>query len=256
MDLVRFELFKLNRRLVFIIAFLTLLVFPLLLKTLSHFDYVERQVPEGAFVEQNQLYIIRFATLYVFVPVWIVVIIGSEFKNGFAQRLMFYRSRFFYFKTKTIWCVFVSFIYSLLSIFTLWLCLSTIGYEFDYINFKFYTLFGIQCFITFLLLSLVLMCLVFIVKDIVISFVIYFGWHMVEGVLVMVISKVFNLKLYLLPLQLHTVFYIRKDKNNKESLINIFQYSNENIFALLVVMLLVLVTFWHFNRVNLKPLSD
>ena len=255
MILVRFELFKLNRRVVVVIVLLTLLVFPILLKTLSHLDYMDAQTPEGSFVEQNQLHVIKFATLYVFIPVWIIIIIGSEFKNGFAQRLLFYRPRSFYFKSKIAWCVIVSVVYSLMCVLTLWLCLSTVKYQFNYTNGTFYSLFGIQCFITFLSCTLVLMCLVFIIKDVVLSFVIYLFGAMAENILVVAVGKLFHIKLYLLPFQLHKVFYLKMD-GRKEDLITIFQYSQENIFALLVLMLLMTLTFFHFNKVNLKPLSD
>jgi hypothetical protein len=255
MKLVKFELIKLKRRVVLVIVVLTLIVFPILLKTFSHLDYLEGKTPEGSFVEQNQLYIIQYATLYLFIPVWIIIIIGSEFKNGFAQRILFYKSRSFYFKSKIAWCVIVTSVYSLLCVLTLWLCLSTVKYQFAYTNFTFYSLFGIQCFITFLLHTLVLMCLVLIIRDIVISLVIYYLWQLVESIVVMLFDRLYHIKLYLLPFQLHTVFYLKMD-GRKQTLTSIFQYSQENIFSFLMVMLLVALTFFHFNRINLKPLSD
>jgi hypothetical protein len=256
MSLLHFELFKLKRRLPFGLLILTLIFFPALIKVLSYLNAADNFIPEGSYVEETAFGIIKSASMHTFLPVWILVIIGIEFSNGHVQRVVFFKNREFYFIAKLLWCLVVSSFFSLLSVFSLWLCVFSSPYSSLVVPHNFYFGFFFQTVFSYTTLSLILLPIVFFIKDVIVSFVVYFVLNGIEGVIYMVAKGLYQIDLYFLPFRLPKFFYASPNET-RELYISPAQMGSWFMLVILAILILVLgLTYIHFKKISLKGLSD
>jgi len=235
-----------------VITFLLLLVVSIIV---SYLSMIEKRIPEDRFFEVTVVGLIDFVTLYFFLPLWIIVFIGAEFANGHVNRYVFFSSKDSYFKSKLIWCITVSAAFSALGLFCLIVCailFSSVSYFLgDYFTFF------LQSFLTSLSLSIILFSITMVVRGYFACFVIYASWSVVEGILNVVVNKYWPSINYL-PLQLTTIFYKRVKLSNRdyEFCLPFSQGIDKYLILTLYIFAALALSYRHFSRVSLNPLSD
>ncbi len=255
MKLLFLELSKMYRKGPILLLVSTFCLFPIFIIIGNYFIIEQRQVPEGLIFETTQRVILDFLKLYLTVPVWIIVFIGIEFTNGHVHKLTFYLSKKAYFISKLIWCSFVSFIFSILGVLALFVSAKINALLVPY-YFEGYLFFFFQCFLSIVSLTLLLMPLVIVVRNSLVSFGLYILWSFFDGTLALLIAKLKFTTLFP-PLHLTGIFYKRINDKGDFEYCNLFtQEPHHYLLLLLFILAAQLLSYWHFQRVSLKPLSD
>lgn len=258
MNAFQFELHKvLSKRFSIILLIITAIVFPIVVKVIAHLNVVEDQVPEGLFAENVAFGIIAYTQTYFFLPVWIIIFSGLELSNGHVNRVIFIKSRRFYFLSKVAYCGIITAFFSMVGLVALILALETSSYTYLGIGFEFYLRFFIQLTVANTAFSLLLLCLVFLVRSPFVAFVIYFGWTFVEGIVYSLLKSLYDLEPWWLPLHIIRLFYSRNGEVVLESYYNPLSEDFPLLTApVIFIVASLFITYKLFLRSDLKPLSD
>jgi hypothetical protein len=258
MELIEFEARKiLHRRYSLILLIGTTILFPAILKILSYLNTTEDNTPEGLFAGNLAFSIITYTQTYFFLPLWIIVFVGNELSHGHVNRVAFCKSRHFYFAAKLIYCGMISFFFSLVGLITLLISIKTSPYTHLQLSSMFYADFFAQLFFSSLSFALLLLCLVFFIRSPLKTFIVYFIWSVVEGIIYTVFDKLLDIKMNWLPLHLVRTFY---SINGKLDLDNYYHPLMEDLFQVIpavgFIFILTFFTYRTFIKSNLPMLSD
>ncbi len=258
MEVIGFEAQKIiQRRYSLVLLVGTAILFPAILKILSHLSAVEDQLPEGIFVDNVAFSIINYTQTYFFIPLWIIVFVGNELAHGHVNRVVFCRSRRFYFLAKIAYCGIITLFFSCIGLITLLIAIKTSPYASLLIPSFFYQDFFAQLFLSSLSFSLLILCLVFVLRSALKTFIVYFIWSVVEDIAFTVFDKLFHIQLSWLPLHLVRSFY---SINGKVDLDSYYHPLREDMLqvvpAIGFILVVTVLSYKAFLKCDLPVLSD
>lgn len=256
--MVRFEFSKvLKKQFSAILLGSTIILFPIIIKIISHLNIVKDGVPEGLFPQHVAYGVLGYSQLYFFLPVWIIIFIGLELSNGHASRVVFAKSKRFYFLLKLTYCGIISIFFSLLGLISLLIALETSPFQELNVTIFFYLDFLSQMMLLNLTFSIFLLNITFIFRSAMATFTIYLVWSFVEGIIFTALESIYNLKVKWLPLHLIKSLYVR---DGDASIDNYFSPLREDFTLLFTpisfVLILTLIVYKYFLKSDLKPLTD
>jgi hypothetical protein len=257
MNYLYFEWMKLkSRRWIWALAGITILLLPIGIKIVTNLSYLDNQVSEGQFMEHAAFGFINFSCLYLFLPLWIIVFIGTEFGNGHVNQVAFNASFKDYFISKLIYCILISLAYCLLGVVTMVLVQITAPFEVTIAS-GFYGEFIFQSFFTFLSVALLAMAITFIARNLAIAFVSYFLLSFAEGIVFMLAQKIYNTEFFFLPFHITRSLYVKGGDGQVSNYYNFFQDFDNRVLLLPVFLLVMMwLIYLDFTKRELKPLSD
>jgi hypothetical protein len=257
MSYLAFEIGKVvYRRLALILLIATILIFPLLVKVISHLSVLKDKIPEGLFAINVATTVLLFSQTIVFIPIWMIVLVGLEFSSGHVNRVVFIKSREYYFLSKVAFTVLVTLFFSVLGIIAFTVATETSPFKFFHVPLDFYISFFAQLFTATLAYCILLLCLVYWLRSPVIAFVVYIAWSMVDGITYSVFKSLYNVEL-ILPLQFVRTLYMKGGEIDPKNYYNPFVESPALVIGPLVMVGAILFfTYRIFIRRSLKPLSD
>ncbi len=257
MKYLSFEFLKLRSRTwIWALALGTMIILPLTLKIIMNLEYLDNQVAEGQFMEHAAYGFISFSTLYIFIPLWIIAIVGIEFSNGHVHQVVFNRSFKFYYISKILYCISVSLIFSIVGVYSLVIIQVTAPFK-PYVSSAFYFVFFAQCFVTFFAQALLLMAIVFLTRSPMIAFISYFIISFTESIIFSVVNRVYAFQLYFLPFHFANIFYVKSGEPKIEKYYNPFLEFDSRVLLLIFFLALILfLAYKDFTKRDLKPLSD
>ncbi len=242
-----------NRRLSQSLLIFYFIALPLLVNLGAHYG---RSGPEGTYVEEMALAFLSFSSLYLFFPLWVILLVASEFKNGYVHRVVFLSSRDHYFRSKMAFCTISSIIFSIIGVVTLAGADVFSPYPFLEIPLIFYFKYFFQCLLTFLALSLFLVSLIFIMRGIVVTFVAFFAWQLLEGTIYLVAQK-YGYNLVYMPLHLLRGLFVHDGEPQLGNYFMLFdQWKWTYIWVALLVVVSLTAAYRYFVQSSLFTLSD
>jgi len=257
MNHLEFELRKLfYRRFSMGLLLATALLFPTIVGAISYLNVVKDLVAADQFPKNVAYGILAYSQSYFFIPAWIIVFPSLEMSEGHMNRVIFMKSRRFYFISKVWYCILVTCFYALLGFVTLLVVPSFSSLEFDVDGF-FYLKFLAQMVISTFVLSIILLCLVFLVKSMLASFLIFLVWSFVESIAFTLVKHWFSIELKFLPLHLVRSFYLPNGEGSSGDFY--FPMMSEWIklfVAILFLSLVLVLVYRQFSRSDLAALSD
>lgn len=257
MNAVSFELTKFLSRKSTRLLLITSILFPAMVILVSHLNIIKDHVPEGSFVDNVAFGTIAYSQSFFFLPVWIIVFIGQELAGGHASRVVFTKSRNFYFASKLGYCGMVTVVFSVLGMAALIISIQASPFTYLSVGLSYYLSFLTQLVFSTLLFCALLMSLVFILRSPIITFVVYFAWTFIEGLLFSAISSIYEIELKWLPVHLIRMTYLR---NGEVQLNNYYNPFAGNIISLIAPLgfagVIVLISWRYFQKVSLQTLSD
>jgi hypothetical protein len=257
MGAFQFEISKITtRRFSVILMLATVILFPAMVKVISHLEAGDG-LPEGLFADKVVYSTILFSQTYFFLPVWIIVFVGQELSNGHVNRVVFIKGKKFYFLSKLYFCVLVTAFFSILGLIAIMISLITAPYPGFTVAPSFYFKFILQMVSATFAFSCLLLCVVFVLRSPVVSFVIYFAWTFVETMAFLLFKGVYKIELYGLPFHMAKGFFVRRGEVKLE---NYYYPFVEDPMALIAptvfIPVIVYATWRYFSKSDLKPLSD
>lgn len=258
MDAFRFEILKLfGRKYVVILLAITTVSFPLLIAVLGRISVTANEISEGLYIETMAFYILKISQTYFFLPVYILILCGHEFLIGHVNRVVFLRSRSFYFTAKIIFCLIISVFFTFLGIIALFLSIEFSGFTSLYADILFYIEFTFTILVTSFLFSILLLSIVFVFRSPIVSYVFFVGWDFCEGIVFLMFNRLHNIKLIGLPLHSIRLLYDKDLSHNVESYRRIFsEFEFTIVTPFLLVGSIIIILYLHFKNSDLKSLSD
>ena len=234
------------------------LLFPVIIKIVTDLFVEEDQVPEGMFVNGLAFAVTSYAHFVLFIPAWILILIGREFKNGHVHRYIFLRSRATYFKSKILFCGIIAILSSCLGILAFTISVETSPFPYLQVDAPGYILLFSQMILIHFLFSLMLMCLIFAIKSTIKTLVIYFTWQFAEQIIFMIIKKKFGFALKWLPLHLINSLLTTSSEPKSDDYFNPLADHAYMVIVppALIVGFLTFVSYRFFLKADLQPLSD
>lgn len=234
----------------------TVLLLPVGIKVVADLSYLDKQVTEGQFMEQAAFGFISYSSLYLFIPLWIIVFIGTEFGNGHVNQVIFNASVKEYFISKLVYCLLIALAYCLLGVITMLLVQVTAPFK-VVVSLSFYGMFIFQSFFTFLSVALLFMAITFVARSIAVAFVSYFLFSFTEGIVFMLAKKIYDTELFFLPFHITASLYLKGGERLTTNYYNLFQNFDNRVLLLPVFLLVMMwLVYLDFTRRELKPLSD
>jgi lysylphosphatidylglycerol synthetase-like protein (DUF2156 family) len=235
----------------------TIVLFPLIVKVISYLSVIKDNVPEGLFANNVIFGIHAYSQTYIFLPVWIISLVGLELSNGHVNRVVFLKSRKFYFLSKLYFSLIVTLLFTFLGLIALIISIETS----PFIDFKvdpiLYIQFLIQYFFSTLLFCLILLSLVFIFRSPIKTFIIYFIWTFVEGILYSFFDGIYKIELKWLPLHLVRTLYSINGEVQLQNYYNPFiTHLNSLILPFAFIGFILAIVYSLFIKGNLQALSD
>lgn len=258
MSLVQFEISKiLNKRFSLILLVVTIILFPVLIKVISHLSVTEDGVPEGLFAEQVAYGILSISQTPLFLPVWIIIFTGLEMSNGHVNRVVFAKSRKYYFLSKIIYCGIITAGFCFIGLISLIIAVNTSPFQQLTVNQIFYWEFLLQLAFSIFGYSIILLGVTFFFRSPGLAFIIYYGWTFVEGIIFILVRSRYDVEMKWLPFHLIRTLYTSNGVMASENYYNPFIENITSIIAPIgFISFIACVTFYFFSRSNLKPLSD
>ena len=258
MEIIKFEIQKiLYRRYSLMLLIGTTILLPAIVKIISHLNAVEDKTPEGLFADNLAFSIITYTQTYFFLPLWIIVFVGNELSYGHANRVAFCKSRHFYFGAKLIYCGIIALFFSIVGLITLVLSIKTSPYTHLQLPASLYTGFFFQLLSSSLMFALLLLCLVMIIRSPLKTFIVYFVWTVVEGIIFTAFDRLLHIKMSWLPLHLVRTLY---SMNGELELNNYYRPGIEDTIQVILAIGFILIITYFTNRAfmksNLPVLSD
>lgn len=256
--MLRLELHKLFRsRLSLILLIFTVCLFPVILKIVSHLTATTDNVPEGLFPDKVANAILVYAQSYFFVPVWILLVIGTEFANGHVNKIVFIKSRTYYFDSKLLYCILVTFMFTILAALTFFISIQFSPYKFLSVDPVYFGLFIAQFAVSTFLQCTILLILVLILRSATVSIIVYLGWSFIESIAVTLIKGFYGIHLKYLPMQIPKSLYTKFETHRSTVYFNALSSNLFEVAALLLVCAVGLILFRRsFSSTQFKPLSD
>ena len=246
-----------HRRFSIALLIATVVLLPSLVKIGAYMSIVKDKVPEYLFADTVAFGTIMFTQIYFLQPVWIIVLIGQELSNGYVNRVAFARSRKFYFLSKLIYCCIIAAFLSIVSFMAFFVSIETAPFKNFGGEWLLYLKFIPQIVLTTLVFSIFLMCLVFVIGSPLKTFVVYFVWSFVEGILFLLVEAKFDLELKWLPLHLVRTLYV---KNGELQLANYYNPFFDNLPSIVLpvgfVCAATYLVYKYFLRKDLPVLSE
>jgi hypothetical protein len=219
---------------------------------------LEGEISEGLFAETVAYSIISMTTVYVFLPLWIFVFIGTELTNGHTNRAVFLSSRKSYFISKLIYSALVAVLFTVIGVVTFIISVNTSPYLTLSATPAQVIFFGTQLLLFTLTYAGFLLSIIFFIRKPMMTFVVYFVWSLIESIVFMPISKLYHIKLAWLPLHIIQALYSVDGENRRSE-----NYHNPVIdnplmilSPVLFVFALLMITYRIFLKRDLMPLSD
>ncbi|UII27170.1 hypothetical protein LVD15_01725 [Fulvivirga maritima] len=221
---------------------------------ISHMHEIDDKPAEGEFASNLLLFILRISTSYFFLPAWIIITTGFEFKNGHISRIIPLLGRVFYLKSKLIHSVLIALLFTIVAcisyIISFWI--SEFNYSYYNLNWQVLT----QFFVVFLSYSLLLTFLIIVIKYPWQAFGWFIGIRLIENFLSILLTKL--LKLQFSPLPLHLIDHLYSVEGDYPTYYNPF-YNNDIIAPCAVILCLIIIgyaSFRYFLHNDLPRLSE
>lgn len=255
--MIKLELHKFFKsRLPLVLLIGTGILFPILVKVVANLSATTDNVPEGLLAAKVAEAILVYAHSYFFVPVWILILIGIEFSNGHVNKVVFIKSRTFYFDAKLVHCLFVTALFTLLAAISFVISVQFSPYQTLHVEPVSFLLFLLQFFVSTFMLCVILLIVALAVRSPVIGFVVYIGWSIIERVTVTVVQGVYDVHLRYLPMQMSRSLYERLEGRESEYFNPFHSDITEVIIPVLVCSVLVFLARRIFSGTQLKALTD
>lgn len=258
MSIIQFEIKKIiERKSLLIFLVVTVLLFPVLMAVGTHVSVHSNQISEGLFMEKVPYYIIRFSQSYFFIPVYILIFASQEFSGGHVSRVVFLKSRKFYFASKIAYCCLISFLFSFLGLAALLLSKQFSGFTGLLVSPAFYVEYVVSVFISSFAFSILLLVLVFVLRTPWICFIFFIGWQTVEEIVFRIFYRLYNLKLVWLPFKSIQLLFNKTIEDTDGSYRRLFiEFDYILIIPFAYIILLILALYKYFLVSDLKSLSD
>jgi hypothetical protein len=236
----------------------TAILYPLTVIIVCFLGSTEDNIAEGLFVQCVAFGVISYSQLFLFIPAWILMLVGNEFTNGFVQRYVFLKSRSAYIVSKIIFCTIVTVFFSLLGTIAFVFAVEFSAYPDLHVTVLDCIQLFVQMTVANLAFCLVLLSLIFVVRSTVYGFVAYFAWNFFEGIVATLLRKFTILDVEILPLHLIRSLFSTSGEPKSEDYFNPFFTSDISIvfLSILVVAAITSITFFTFREAQLKALSD
>jgi hypothetical protein len=257
MNYLYFEWIKLrSRKWIWALAAIYIIGLPLAIKLVAGVSYLKKEVAEGQFMEFAAFGFINFSCLYLFIPLWIILMIGIEFGNGHVNQVVFNTSSKHYFITKLVYCFLIAVTFCVLGTITMGLVHITAPFDIT-VPISFYGVFIFQSFFTFLSVALLFMTIVFLTRSIAVALITYFLLSFAEDTAFIFVKKMHAINLFFLPFHIVNVLYVKGGETLTSNYYNLFQNFDSRVLWLPVFLILMLwLTYIDFTKRELKPLSD
>jgi hypothetical protein len=258
MEHIRLEITKMIRkRISFIYLLVTIVILPLLIRTITYVDYTAGNIPEDEFAARLAYASISFSQSFFALPVWIIVFVGTEFSNGHVNRIVFIKSRRFYLIAKIAYCLLVALFFSIVAIGAFLFTIKTASINLADVDTSYCFEFFAQMFISAFSYSILLLAMVFIFRSPIMTYVIAVGLTTIEAIVYTLFEGLYNVHLKWLPFHLTQSLYCINGNKNSSNYYNPFSEGLDNtlppiVFSILVILFL----FYYFSKTDLKPLSD
>lgn len=251
------EFYKIrNIKWVLLLLGVTTILLPIVTRILANLNFTSGQTAEGQYLDHAAFGIISFSTLYLFLPVWILIVVGMEFTNGHTTLVIFHQSRWFYFCSKIVYCLMISGYFSLLALVSVFIIQATAPVDIPVYG-TFFLEFFIQAFVTFFSHSVFLLAIIFFTRSPILGFVVYFFITFCEQMVYKIMIKIYGIDLFYLPRHLLNSFYVKSGEQETENYYNPFTDFDPTVILLpFMVFFLLYVTWQGFIRRDSKPLSD
>ena len=258
MNVFRFEIKKIIKR-KFSLIFLTVtaLLFPVMMAIISRMSVLSNEISEGLFMEMVAFYTISFSQSYFFIPVYILIFTGQEFSGRHVNRVVFLKSRKFYFASKIVYCFIISLLFSFLGLVALLLSYQFSGFTGLVVSLAFYVEYVVSALISSFAFSILLLGIVFVFRTPWICYIVFIGWQTIEGVVFLIFYRLYDLKLVWLPFQSVQLFYNKTIENTNGSYRRLFtEFDPILILPCAFILILIFFLYVFFLRSDLKSLSD
>lgn len=240
-----------------IFLIVTILVFPPLMAVISRMSVLSNEISEGLFMEKTPCYIINFSQSYFFIPVYVLIFCGQEFSGGHVSRVVFLKSRKFFFASKVAYCCLISFLFSFLGLAALLLSQQFSGFTGLAVSIAFYLEYVLSFFISSFAFSILLLALVFVLRTPWISYIAFIAWQTVEAIIFQIFYRLYNLKLIWLPFQSVKLLFNKTIENTDGSYRRLFiEFDYILIFPFAFIIILIFLLYKYFLITDLKSLSD
>jgi hypothetical protein len=237
---------------------LTIVLLPTVIKIVSDLSARQNEFPEGLFPDALANTVIDFCLSYTSLPAWIIIFIGMELSNGHANRVVFAKGRRYYFVCKLVYCMLISFFFSVLGLASFAFAIETSAYQLDVVDAGHYTHFFFQIMTSMFSYSVLILFLTFIIRSPGITFVVYFSWEFAEGIISVLLKHVAPEYRRFLPFHIVGSFYSTSPLG-----FDIEGYCKpllENPIVLILpsvfVCALMVSACYIFKYCDMKPLSD
>ena len=258
MKLIQLEMGKiLGKRFSLLLLIISAILFPILVKIISHLNAVEDNVPEGLYAIHVAFGVIAYSQTYFFLPVWLIIFTGQEFSNGHVNRIVFETSKQFYFKSKIVYCGLITVFFTVIGLLSLVISIAYSPFPDLNINVGFYFQFLFQMAVATFSFSILLLALVFVFQSPTLTFVIYLGCNFIEGIIYTSVKGIYKIEMVWLPFHLVKTFYSRNGESSVDYYHFPFTETPTSLIApSLFVFFLLLFSYHYFSRNSLKTLSD
>jgi hypothetical protein len=212
---------------------------------------------EGMYVRDTSWAILSYSSLYLCLPLFVIVFVGQEITGGHMNRVVFQKSRSYYFGAKFLFTFLISMFFTLLGSITLFICVVFSPFGNLNVGPGTYVQFFLQSLISNELIAMLLLSLLIIIRNPVVVFVCYFFGQLIERVLFGLVQAFYKVELVYLPLQLTRSFYSRDVSGRMETYFPLSEYFHSaQAVALVVIPLVLYLSYLVFAKADLKPLSD
>lgn len=257
MKYLLFEFYKIrNRKWLLIFLGIITILLPIITRILTNLNFTSGHTTEGQYLEHAAYGIISFSTFYLFLPVWILIVIGIEFTNGHYSLVIFHKSHWFYFCSKVSYCLMVSVYFSVLGLISLLIIQKTAPFSIT-TSVSVFIEFFIQAFITFFSLSLFQLLIIFFTRSPIIGFIVYFFISFGERMVYTILIKIYSIDLFYLPFHLLNSFYVRSGDVKMENYYNpFFEFDSSVIIQPFFLLFVLGLTYQWLIKRDVKALSD
>ncbi|MFM9838612.1 MAG: hypothetical protein ACKVOQ_10135 [Cyclobacteriaceae bacterium] len=252
------ELFKVvNRKSLVILLIVTVIIFPLLVITVTYLESIEENTIQGSFVDTIAAIVIVFMTLLLFLPLWIASFVGQELTNGHVNRIVFSTSRKHYFFLKLIYCLAVSTLFTFLGAIAFLIALKNPAFGSIDLDAGFFLRFIAQIFLIAILYSLTTLCITFAIRSPIPSLVVAYFAPQVESIIYFLFDRLMDIKLNWLPFQLLSSLHKKSGVRTEVDYLNpLVENPIGIVWPILLVTIITYLSYLWFLRRDLKVLSD
>lgn len=220
------------------------------------YSYDLNDLPTGEQFDSGVSYLLMsLANSYLFLPIWILIVIGYEFSSGHVSKVITLSGRLPYLKSKLLCIIFLSVLFTLLSITAYLLSYIFSGFTLQESGFGISKI--LQFFTVYLVNSSLFLAFILFVQSPIKSYGIYFGIGFLENIIALPIDRGLNIEPVFLPTHFMRWLYTVDGSTEMDKYFNPFL---GDYLQIMISILVAVITLWlsgrYFLKNDLKILSD